>query len=121
MRLAGSIPLAEMQSPDAVLEALRDLATRAGIEVRIEPFAAKLALGKGGLCRVGGRPIIFVDAALGLLEQVGVVGLGLGAANLRGLFVPKPLVTYLKTGHGPIAPRPAPVAHLRPLARAIRA
>lgn len=101
------------REPEEVLAALTELAERAGIDVRVEPFALKI-LGKGGLCRVGGRPVILVDAALGVLEQVGVVGLALGGADLRRVFVPRTLISYLKTGHGPIARVP----HLRPLARA---
>ncbi len=100
-------------SPAEALDALTELAGRAGVEVRIEPFTSKL-LGKGGFCKVGGRPVILVDAALGVLEQVGVIGLALGTTDLRRIFVPKPLVSYLKTGHGPINRVP----HLRPLARA---
>lgn len=105
-------------SPTAaeVAALLAELARKAGIGVRIEPFRGEL-VGKGGFCRIDGQPFVLVDARLGALEQVGVLGLALGRQDLSGLEVPPLLRSYLATGHGPLTPRQAPSA-LRPLARA---
>lgn len=105
-------------SPDEVVRALSELANTAGLEVRVEPFQLELA-GKGGLCRVGGKPVILVDAKLGALEQAGVIGLSLGKHVRRtqaALDVPARLKSYLKTGHGEIRPIVSP----KPLATTAR-
>lgn len=105
-----------MGGEQAVL-ALSALAKKAGIEVRIEPFfggegsGLKQLAGKGGLCRIRGRRVILVDAALGPLEQAGVIGQALGSISLRGLDVPDELVPFLRTGHAKVRPlvRPRPL------------
>ncbi len=96
---------------EEVLAGLTELASRMGVEVRIEPFELRIA-GKGGLCRIAGRPVVLVDAALPVVDQVGVLGEALGA--LRPTFVPMPLRPYLRTGHGPVRA----LLRLRPLAQA---
>lgn len=97
-------------TPQEILAALNALADRLGVEVRVEPFELRIA-GRGGLCRVDGRAIILVDAKLGLVDQIGVVGEALGA--LRPLDVPAPLRTYVERGHA----RVRTLVPLRPLAR----
>lgn len=92
-----------MGGEEAVL-ALTALAKKAGIDVRIEPFALKQLAGKGGLCRIRGRRVILVDAALGPLEQAGVIGQALGASSLRGIEVPPDLRPFLATGHAKVRP-----------------
>lgn len=90
--------------------ALSALAKKAGIEVRIEPFGLKQLAGKGGLCRIRGRRVILVDAALGPLEQAGVIGQALGSLSLR-VAVPDDLLPFLRTGHAKVRPivRPRPL------------
>jgi hypothetical protein len=88
---------------EAVL-GLSALAKKAGIEVRIEPFGLKQLAGKGGLCRIRGRRVILVDAALGPLEQAGVIGQALGSVSLRGIEVPAGLVPFIRTGHAKVRP-----------------
>ncbi|AKV03673.1 hypothetical protein AKJ09_10336 [Labilithrix luteola] len=105
-------------TPDEVVSALSELANTAGIEVRVERFELELA-GKGGLCRVGDKSVILVDAKLGALEQAGVIGLSLGkhVRRTRALIdVPPRLKSYLKTGHGDIRPIVSP----KPLATTTR-
>lgn len=99
-----------MGGEQAVL-GLSALAEKAGIEVRIEPFGLKQLAGKGGLCRIRGRRVILVDAALGPLEQAGVIGQALGKVSLRGIEVPDDLLPYIKTGHARVRPivRPRPL------------
>lgn len=98
--------------PEAV-RALVELAAQAGIEVRIEAFGLKQLAGKGGLCRIRGKKVVLVDAALGPVEQAGVIGEALGSLDLRGLTVPPELEHFLKRGHA----RVRPLARPRPLAR----
>lgn len=100
--------------PDEVAKLLVELAERAGIEVRIEPFRGELA-GKGGFCRIDGRPSVLVDARLGTVERIGVLGLALGRVDLGRVEVPPALRSYLRTGHGPLARHVWP----KPLARAV--
>lgn len=102
-----------MGGEEAVL-GLSALAKKAGIEVRIEPFGLKQLAGKGGLCRIRGRRVILVDAALGPLEQAGVIGQALGKVSLRGIEVPPDLVPFIKTGHA----RVRPITRPRPLKKA---
>lgn len=99
---------------EGVMQALEQLATMAGIEVRIEPFELKMT-GKGGLCRIDKRRVILVDARLSMLEQVGVVGEALGKALPTSTRVPEMLVPYLRTGHGKVGRllRPRPLARSR--------
>ena len=99
-------------TPDEAVLALTELAAEAGIGVRVEPFRQELA-GKGGLCQVEGKRVVLVDARLGAVEQAGVLGLALGRADLGGLVVPPDLVSYLRTGHGPVRP----AVRAKPLAR----
>jgi hypothetical protein len=94
--------------------ALVGLAEKAGIEVRIEAFGLKQLAGKGGLCRIRGRRVILVDAALGALEQAGVLGQALGSVDLRGLPIPDFVIPFLKSGHAKVRPLLRP----RPLRRA---
>lgn len=90
---------------------LAALAKKAGVEVRIEPFGLKQLAGKGGLCRIRGRRVILVDAALGPLEQAGVIGQALGSVALRGIEIPEDLLPFLRTGHARVRPlvRPRPL------------
>lgn len=104
-----------MTGPEAV-RALVDLAASAGIEVRIEPFGLKQLAGKGGLCRIRGKKVVLVDAALGPLEQAGVIGEALGSLNLRGIAVPPELQPFLRSGHAKVRA----LVHPRPLARGRR-
>lgn len=108
-------------TPQEAFSALSALAKRAGLEVRVETFGHALA-GKGGLCRVDGKDVILVDAKLGVLERVGVVGLALGRyfrERKLPIEVPPNLRSYLKTGHAELRRLPAP-ATPKPLARALR-
>lgn len=105
--MAGTSPC----DPVGVLAGLIDLAARLGVEIRIEPFELKIA-GKGGLCRIGDRRVVLVDANLALVDQLGVIGEALGALQPRD--VPLHLRPYLRSGHGPVRA----LLQLRPLAQA---
>ena len=103
-------------SPEEAIRALVEVAARAGVEIRIEPFALALS-GKGGLCRIEGRPVVLVDAKLSAPEQAGVIGQALGEIDLgEGLAaVPAAALAYLRTGHGEVKPlvRPRPLVRVK--------
>jgi hypothetical protein len=103
--------------PEDAVKALAELASQLGVEVRIEPFELRL-VGKGGLCRIDGRPVVLIDESLAALEQAGVLGEALGGLLSRerpALLVPPELRSYLRSGHAPVAPllRPRPIARAR--------
>ncbi len=101
-------------TPEEATLALRALAARTGVEVRVERFEHPLA-GKGGLCRIEGEVVILVDAKLGALEQAGVIGLALAELDLDDVEVPADLTPYLATGHAEVKAIARP--RLRPLVR----
>ena len=101
-------------SPEEAIRALSDVATQAGVEVRIERFALALS-GKGGLCRIEGQRVVLVDAKLSALEQAGVIGEALGEVDLEDLEIPPALDAYLRTGHGEVKAlvRPRPLVRVK--------
>jgi hypothetical protein len=72
--------------PREVLSALEVLARKLGVPVRFETFDP--ALGRGGLCKLRGRPVIVIDAGLPLLDRIGVLAQALGAFDLEAIYVP---------------------------------
>jgi hypothetical protein len=101
-------------TPEEAVRALAEVAAMAGVEVRIERFELALA-GKGGLCRIEGRPLILVDAKLGVLEQAGVIGQALGAIDLGEVRVPRDVAAFVRTGHAEVRAltRPRPLRMVR--------
>jgi hypothetical protein len=99
--------------PAEAIRALSEVAARAGVEVRIEPFEHPLA-GKGGLCRIDGVLVLLVDGKLHPVDQAGVIGEALGELDLDLDGVPDELRAYVRTGHGEVKALIRP----RPLVRA---
>jgi hypothetical protein len=101
-------------SPEQAVRALSEVAARAGVSVRVERFDLVIA-GKGGLCRIDGRPVVLVDAKLGALEQAGVIGEALAAVDLTKVELPMAVRAYVRTGHGEVKAllRPRPLARAR--------
>lgn len=101
-------------TPEEAVRALSDVASQAGVEVRIERFELALA-GKGGLCRIEGELVILVDAKLSALEQAGVIGEALGEVDLGDLAIPTAVAAYVGTGHGAVKAltRPRPLVRVR--------
>ncbi len=93
---------------------LSEVAAKAGVDVRIEPFGISVS-GKGGLCRLEGRAVLFVDARLGRLEQAGIIGQALAAVDLEGVDLPRALRAFVQTGHGEVKAlvRPRPLVRVR--------
>jgi hypothetical protein len=101
-------------SPEEAIRALSEVAARAGVEVRIEPFALALS-GKGGLCRIEGRLVVLVDAKLSVLEQAGVIGEALAEVDLGDVEIPRDVCAYVRTGHGEVKAlvRPRPLVRVK--------
>jgi hypothetical protein len=74
--------------PEAVLSELHRLAARIGIAVRAEAFNTNVIEGRGGLCWLRGQPIVVMDAALPLLDKIGVMAEALAAFDLEAIYVP---------------------------------
>ena len=67
---------------------LNELASQVGVEVRLE----RLEDGEGyqvhgGLCRIGGRLVAFVDRKLAMAERNQQLGRALGGMDLEGVFL----------------------------------
>lgn len=101
-------------SPEEAIRALVEVAARAGVLVRIEPFALALS-GKGGLCRIDGQLVVLVDAKLSALEQAGVIGESLGRVDLGDVTIPAAASAYVGTGHGAVKAlvRPRPLVRVK--------
>ena len=74
--------------PEEMLSQLHELARRAGIEVRIDPFDLRSIEGRGGLCWLRGRPVVVMDAGMPLIDKVGVLASALAEFDLEPLCVP---------------------------------
>jgi hypothetical protein len=66
-----------------LLQELESLAAQLAVDVRHEPLAGP----RGGLCRVGGRDLIFVDRNLSLTERVELMTGALSRLCLDEVFV----------------------------------
>ncbi len=96
---------------------LEALAARLGIAIRAEPFDPGALGGRGGLCRVHGRPVVVMDASLATPERIALLAAALGRFDLDALFV-SPLVRAridsARAGRSavPAAPRLVPLPGL---------
>ena len=70
--------------------------------MRVERFDHPLA-GKGGLCRIEGVLVVLVDAKLGALEPLSVIGEALAGLELDGIAVPAVLSTFTSFPFGTIS------------------
>ena len=69
-----------------LLDELLRVATRLGVEVRIEPFETPPGRG-GGRCRVGERQFIVLDARAPLGERVGALASALASLDLDDVYL----------------------------------
>lgn len=108
-------------TPAEILTELEKLALRLGVPVRFEAFDLRMA-GKGGLCRLRGKPIIVVDEGLPLLDKIGVLSEALARFDLEAIYLPPVLRARIDQYGSPRRkPRRGPVAPpLRGPAKAIR-
>ena len=75
-------------TPGRVLAELEALAARLGVGVRAEPFGKGLLRGRGGLCRVDGKPLVVMDEAMPVEDRIGVLAGALASFELAGVSVP---------------------------------
>ena len=68
--------------PEPLVEQLELLAQKLGIEVRREPLE-----GFGGLCKLKGALVLFVDSNASVEEQAHVMCAALAKQNLGGVFI----------------------------------
>ena len=102
-------------TPREILAELEKLASRLGVAVRFEPFDARNG-GKGGLCRLQGKPHIVIDDKLALLDKIGVLSEALASFDLEAIYLPPVLRARLeRRGKGRVRPtlRPPAKARLR--------
>jgi hypothetical protein len=74
--------------PSEILRQLHRLARRAGLEVREEAFDLKVIEGKGGLCRLRGKPVVVMDVGLPVVDKIGVLADALATFGIEPLYVP---------------------------------
>jgi hypothetical protein len=66
---------------------LQALALRLGIVVRVERLESGLAETRGGLCKIGGRPLVLMDDALPLADQIDVMVAALSTYDLESVYL----------------------------------
>ena len=78
--------------PDKLWLLLVDLARRIGVEVRLENLQGDEEYSvSGGLCRLGGRLVAFVDRGFSPLERSRQLGRALSGLDLESVYL-KPAV-----------------------------
>ena len=81
-----------MMPPGQALRRLCELAEKLGCEVRVEALR-----GTGGLCEIRGNRVLFIDASLDPLEQVGQTAQALcNEPGLEDVYVLPELREYLR-------------------------
>jgi hypothetical protein len=96
---------------------LEALALRLGVAIRTEPFDKGALGGRGGLCRVRGKPVVVIDASLGTADKIAVLAGALARFDLDSVYV-SPLVRAridaTRAGRSPVplAPRRIPLPGL---------
>lgn len=93
--------------------ALVEVAKRLGIEVRVEPFGLDMIRGRGGLCRIGGKPVIVVDERAPLVDRIAVVSTVLARRSLAEIEIDDPVLAEIERRRPPKKPKPR---LLKPLA-----
>lgn len=110
--------------PAEVLRELEALCARVGLGVREEPFArlpGSYAMGGrgGGVCRVHGKSVVLVDAAMPIAEKIALLADALAGLDLQALYVPPFLrakIEQRRRGVG-VGPLPMGLAKARPRMR----
>jgi hypothetical protein len=77
--------------PEQVLEALEDVATKLGIDVRYEALAASGVNGGGGLCKVKGQWWVLIDKKSTPAERIALLADALTNFDTRAFELPQKL------------------------------
>lgn len=93
--------------------ALVEVAERLGIEVRVEPFGLDMIRGRGGLCRIGGKPVVVVDERAPLVDRIAVVATVLARRSLGEVEMDDSVRAEIERRRPPKKPK---VRLLKPLA-----
>jgi hypothetical protein len=81
------------------LRQLELLARRLGAKVRYESIelpGGDVGLGRGGLCRIGGRAVILCDEHLPLVDKVSVLAEAIASYGVMPLHLPRALRAKLQ-------------------------
>ena len=85
---------------EALVEELKELATRLGVQVREEVLLREVGYRvRSGLCRVHGEDVIFLDRSLSPEDHVQVLVDGLAGRNLETIYVSPALRGLLEGAH----------------------
>ncbi len=79
-----------------ILGELEKLALRLGVEVRSVVFDRRVIESDGGLCRVGDRHVIVVDARAPVVERIAVLAQSLAFFDLEAIYLPPALRERLR-------------------------
>ncbi len=97
--------------PDALYDALLDVARRLGLVIRVAAMDPK-AKARGGLCLVRDTRTLIIDGGAPLVERIGVVAEALARFDLDAISM-APAVRLRIEKKQRIAPLPRPLAKTR--------
>jgi hypothetical protein len=80
-----------------MLRQLASIANRVGLQVRFEAFDVA-STRRGGLCRLHGATVLFIDAHATTLDKVGVLCDALARFDIEALYVPPLLRARIQRG-----------------------
>jgi hypothetical protein len=79
---------------ETLLDELEELAGRLGIDIRYGNIGTEESRRMGGLCRVQGKPILFMHSRLTVKEKIGVITKTLKGFEIGDVYV-KPVIREL--------------------------
>jgi len=57
-------------APERLLEELVDVASKLGVDVRVEPLRVAAHFGSGGMCRLRGKSVVLLDSKSPLVDRL---------------------------------------------------
>jgi hypothetical protein len=88
----------------AILNQLEELAGNLGIKIRYESLKREVSLQRGGLCRLKGEYLLFIDSKASTKEKIEGLGRTLGRFDLDKVYVKPGLREFLGRYAGPEDP-----------------
>ncbi len=70
------------------LQCLEDIASRLGAELRYENLGCPGIRTEGGLCRLSGKTVIFIDRRESRQKKIRILARALNRMDLEGIFIP---------------------------------
>lgn len=77
-------------NPDKLYQHLRELLGKLNVEVRTESFDPKVFSGncmRGGICRIGDRMVVLVDARASIVERIAVLATAASGLDYHQVYV----------------------------------